>query len=232
MGIHIARRFRGPPESGNGGYSCGVVASLLDGPSEVTLRSPPPLDVPFEVEREGDGVRVLASGQLVADARAITLEITPPAAPSFAEASDATQHYLWWKTHPYPMCFVCGPERPPGDGLCIFPAAVAGRDVAAAPFVPDDTLVDESGRVRPEIVWAALDCPSWFGYACFHPHDPSVLLGRLAARIDGRPRAGERCVVVGWFLGKEGRKISCGSALYGESGAPLAVARATWINLK
>jgi hypothetical protein len=29
----IARRFCGPPDSGNGGYACGRIAEHLDGPA-------------------------------------------------------------------------------------------------------------------------------------------------------------------------------------------------------
>jgi hypothetical protein len=52
--IVIDRRFRGPPESGNGGYTCGLVAGRVDGPAEVTLRLPPPLEEPLTVA-SGDG---------------------------------------------------------------------------------------------------------------------------------------------------------------------------------
>ena len=41
--LTVARRFCGPPGSGNGGYVCGLIAGFLDGPAEVTLRLPPPL---------------------------------------------------------------------------------------------------------------------------------------------------------------------------------------------
>jgi hypothetical protein len=50
-------------------------------------------------------------------------------------------------------------------------------------------------------------------------------LGRSSARIEALARAGERCVVVGWPLGEEGRK------LYAEGGRVLGVAGATWIEL-
>ncbi len=231
--VIIERRFCGPLDSANGGYACGMVASLLDGPAEVTLRSPPPLDSALDVGRADGRVRVLAAGQLVAEAKSTVLAIDPPPPPSFAEATAATKRYPWWDTHPYPMCFVCGPKRTPGDGLCIYPGAVEGREIAAAPFVPDTTLIDENGRVRPEIVWATLDCPSWFGFHCFHEFKEGLmLLGRLAVRIDERPRAGDRCICVGWFLGREGRKMHCGSALYSEAGALLAVGKATWIVLQ
>jgi hypothetical protein len=231
--VIIDRRFCGPPDSGNGGYSCGVAAALIDGPAEVTLRSPPPLDRQLAVEGTAEGARVLDGGQVVAEARPAVVAIDPPPAPSFAEAEAATTRYRWRTHHPYPTCFVCGPRRSPGDGLCIYPGAVEGRDIAAAPFVPDATLAGEDGRVRPEIVWATLDCPSWFGFHCFHEwNEGLVLLGRLAARIDERPRSGDRCICVGWFIGREGRKIHCGSALYSEAGALLAVGKATWITVR
>jgi hypothetical protein len=230
--VIIDRRFRGPPESANGGYACGVVASLVGGPAEVTLRSPPPLDRPLDVERHAGGVRVLAGGQLVAEGAPASVAIEVPPAPTYAEAVDAASKYAWRETHPYPMCFVCGPARGAGDGLCIFPGPVEGRPIAAAPFVADRSLAGADGLVRPEIVWSALDCPSWFGFHALHPFDGLVLLGRLAGRIDARPRVGDRCISIGWFLGRDGRKIHCGSALYAESGELLAAGKATWIVLE
>ena len=41
--IRIERRFRGPPNSGNGGYSAGRLAAFIDGSAAVTLHMPPPL---------------------------------------------------------------------------------------------------------------------------------------------------------------------------------------------
>ena len=41
--IVVPGRFNGPPKSGNGGYSCGILAAHLPGTCKVRLRSPPPL---------------------------------------------------------------------------------------------------------------------------------------------------------------------------------------------
>lgn len=41
--VVIDGRFNGPPDSGNGGYVCGVVAAALGEPCIATLRRPPPL---------------------------------------------------------------------------------------------------------------------------------------------------------------------------------------------
>ena len=61
--VIIDRRFRGPPESGHGGYVCGVVADLMGGPAEVILRRPPPLGRPLEVQRLEGGRVALRDGE-------------------------------------------------------------------------------------------------------------------------------------------------------------------------
>ena len=230
--ILIDRRFRGPADSANGGYACGVAAAQISdgrGPAEVTLRSPPPLDTPIEIERSEDRALLREQGQLVAEAIRTAVTIEPPAPVSFDDATRATRGYPWIEGHPFPGCFVCGTDRAEGDGLRIFPGAVTGRDVAAAPWVPDASLGDAGGRVKPEIVWAALDCPSWFGMACFHPSEGRALLGRLTAEIRELPLVGEPCVCVGWFVSRQGRKVHAGSALFSGTGELRALGQATWI---
>jgi hypothetical protein len=218
--IVIERRFRGPTGSANGGYTCGLVASFLDGPAEVTLRAPPPLDRPLTVERDGDGpVRVLDDGALVAEARPTALQLEPPPGPSFEDAAAAALP-AGDPESPFPECFVCGPNRAEGDGLRIF-AGPLHDGVVAASWVPVRPYTG------PEFVWAALDCPG--AYACGFGERGALVLGRLAARVEALPQAGERCVVVGWPLGDEGRKAFAGTALFGEGGRLLGVARATWI---
>lgn len=211
----IARRFRGPRDSGNGGYTCGVLADLVGNPAEVTLRAPPPLDrvLRYDGERLWDGDTVVAEGHCV------ELDVEPPQAVSFDDAVQAATPDLG---SPFPECFVCGHART--DGLRIFAGRVPGRDVVAASWIPDESLVE------PRFVWAALDCPG--AYATGVPGRGTVVLGRLAADVRRVPRAGERCVVVGWSLGDEGRKHHAGTALFGETGDVLGVGRALWIEPK
>jgi hypothetical protein len=159
----------------------------------------------------------------------LAIDLPEPVTPS--QAAEASKRYPWFHGHPYPTCFVCGPERSEGDGLRIFPGAVDGRPVAAAPWIVDPSLC-EGGVARREIVWASLDCPSWYGMFCFHPFEGQILLGRLAARIHSLPRAGQRCVAMGWFIDRDARKIRCGSAVHDESGTLIAAGRATWIVLR
>jgi hypothetical protein len=56
-----------------------------------------------------------------------------------------------------------------------------------------------------------------------------VLLGEITGRLLGPVRAGERCVVMGWVLGSQGRKHAAAAAILGEDGTPRALARATRI---
>jgi hypothetical protein len=88
------------------------------------------------------------------------LRLDIPDPPTFEEAKSAAERYPGFETHPFPTCFGCGHERTEGDGLRIFSGPVNGSDVMAAPWFPDPSLAGETGRVRTEFLWAALDCPA------------------------------------------------------------------------
>jgi hypothetical protein len=227
--IVIERRFHGPPESGNGGYTCGLLASFVNEPAQVTLRSPPPLARPLSVVRRGRQAELFDGNRLVAEAERTDLDpLEPPAPPSLADAQRAEAAYAGFREHAFPTCFVCGPEREEGDGLRIFAGPVAdGSPIVAAPWTPAPSLGRPDGRVRREFVWAALDCPGAF--AVGYPDRGETLLGRLAVRVESLPEVGERCIVVGWPRGADGRKLYAGTALFNETGDVHAWARATWI---
>jgi len=59
-----------------------------------------------------------------------------------------------------------------------------------------------------------------------------IVLGRLAVQIFNKVRPSEECIVVGWTLSEEGRKIHSGTALYSVDGQLYAKGKATWIELK
>jgi hypothetical protein len=239
--IVVAARFCGPQRSGNGGYSAGLFAEALRQGSpplaeppgtalEVTLRKPPPLDRPLRVAGFVSGRARLYDGDLlVADALIDRFDVVPPPPPTFAEAEVLAQHYVALHEHSFPHCFVCGTARAPGDGLRIFAGRLDEAGPVAAPFVPDASVARPSGDVPPEIIWAALDCPGYFGVRA--PGTPNALLGRMAARLEGTLRVGERCVVMGWGLGQEGRKLYAGTALFGEDRRLVGLSRQVWITI-
>jgi hypothetical protein len=221
----IPQRFNGPPGSANGGYTCGVVAGLLgDGPAEVTLRSPPPLETELDVERVDGGVRVSHGEVLVAEGRAAELELEVPEPVGVDEAAAASRagEERWAGPHPFPTCVVCGPQREAGDGYRIFPGAL--RDgMFAATWTPENA--------EPVQTWAALDCPTSAPVANFGA-GPAMVLGRLTARIDRPVEPGRPHAVLSWPIAVDGRKRHAGAALFGEDGSLRAVSRALWIELR
>lgn len=229
--VIIDRRFRGPPESANGGYTCGLLARFVEGPAEVTLRAPPPLSQTLHIERRDGDVVLLDGGAVIAEARPGIVELDVPEPVSFDDARTAAARYPWRESHPYPTCFVCGPQREAEDGLGIFPGPVDDRSIYAAPWVPDQSLAEADGIVRDEFVWAALDCPSGIVTDLF-AEVGLILLGRLAADIRRPLTAGLPYVVQAWPARRNGRKLSTSSAVFSAEGALCAVARAIWIELR
>lgn len=232
--IEIPSRFRGPAGRGNGGYVCGRVAAYVDAPATVTLHRPPPLDVALAVDRDDAGsVRACDRGTLIADAQpapdAPRLEIPGPVTP--AQARAATGRARYFQDPIFPDCFVCGPARESGDGLRIFPGQLTGRELWAAPWTPDSSVAEPDGRVRAEIVWAVLDCPSGIAAAEAAGLETAIVLGRLTARLAERPEVDQRCAVVAWPGARAGRKHSAFSALLGPGGEVLAAARAVWLTV-
>jgi hypothetical protein len=224
----ISRRFNGPLESGNGGHCSGVVAGFLEGAAQVTLRRPVSLDTQLDVVRESDGsVRVHDGEALVAEARsAPELEVEVPAPVSLCDARLAMARYRGSSEGLFSRCFVCGPARE--DAFGVFAGAVEGRRLVASPWTPPSWTADEAGRVRPEFVWAVLDCPTYFALY-MEGELPMSVLGRLTARIDAPLVAGEEHVVIAWPLESDGRKRHAGSAVLSAHGEVLAVARALLI---
>jgi len=225
--LRIAPRFNGPPDSGNGGYVCGLLGSALDGPAVSTLKRPPPLGRELLLTVEGGEAVLLDGDEVVGTGTSQPLDLDLPDAPSFDEAVKATRGYPWFDGHIFPTCFVCGPGRPDDDGMKLYPGWVEAGSVMATPWLPDASLPHRDGRLHPEIVWAALDCPSYF---VFHP--TTAVLGRLHADLRREVRVGERYVVASWEIGREGRKLSSASAVFDEDGRCCAAAAATWIALK
>jgi hypothetical protein len=214
----IEARFNGPPGSGNGGYSAGLfTAQLPAGEFEITLRRPPPLDTPLSV----DGFFLYGPERaLIAEARSASVAVEPVRPVSPDEAAERSATYRGFTAHPFPTCYVCGPDRAAGDGLRIFPGPVGDGRTAAVWHVPPD--------VSPTTVWAALDCPG--GWAIITEARPYVL-GRIGAVVHAVPEPGTDCVVMGDIVGEEGRKAFVRTTLYDPAGTVLAHANATWIAL-
>jgi hypothetical protein len=225
--LRIAARFCGPASSSNGGYFAGLIATHAARTLTVRLLKPPPLDTPLELRQLPEGeLKVTYRFDPIGEARTAVLELEVPGAPDYLEAVEASRRYAGFRQHRFPTCFVCGTQRPRGDGLRIFAGSLPERALVAAPWVPDASLDRGDGKVRPEFMSAALDCPGYYAVA---DHDQMMLLAEFTAHVDRVVHVGESCTVVGWKLGATGRKHEAGTAIFDGRGVLCGRARALWI---
>src|SRR5262245_4549334 len=94
--VTIDTRFCGPPTSGNGGYTCGLVARAFGAAEsdaiEVTLRRPPPLDRPLTIDTRDERVVLLDGEEVIADAVATALDVAAPEPIGMERAQRAAEH--------------------------------------------------------------------------------------------------------------------------------------------
>lgn len=225
--VTVPARFNGPAASGNGGYACGVLAASVGGPVAVSLRRPVPLDRELEIRREDDALlRAFADGEVIAEVHPAA-PLAPWDGPKIGldEARISHEKYESPPGEEFDRCFVCGPGR--DDGLGIFTGPVAGSDLVASPWTPPAWVADDAGAVRPEFVWAALDCPAYFA---LHGDEFAVsYLVRQQVEVVTPPRAGVEYVVVARPLERSGRKGLAATALLDASGNVLAHAEALFV---
>src|SRR5207248_10722012 len=85
--IVIAKRFCGPPDSGNGGYSSGLLANKLSQHAECTLRKPIPLERELLIEARNGGGVLLDDREIVIGGRAVEVELETRAPVNGSESS-------------------------------------------------------------------------------------------------------------------------------------------------
>lgn len=243
--VVIDAKFRGPPNSGNGGYISGIFAGYLRPHPEalknavqVTLRAPTPLDEMLQIiGLDDERLEVKQGPTLIAQAEQAELSIDVPQPPSFAAAAAAVNDSP--SLQPglnslipsglgfHPVCFCCGADVAAAEGLRVFAAPVQGFDGVAAAWQPDPSFADESGFLPPAVVWAALDCPGQFAF--LNAGVRTGLLGRMTAKLLLPVAATDQIVVVGWCISVEGKKHFAGTAMFNQHGACCAVSKQVWI---
>lgn len=230
----IGRQFCGPPNSGNGGYVCGILSRGVDGPATAVLRAPIPLDTDLGLEaRDGGNVLLGEADALIAQGGPATQALPePPPAPSLEAARAAGLRHIGLTQRVHPICFTCGPERQDGDGLRVLPGQLEGAEtgVVACTWTPHAAFADAEGMIAPEVVWAALDCPGYFAWVEKDGRH-GALLGTMTGEIVIPAKAGEEYVVVAWPILKEGRKEIAGTALFDGQGRLMARAHQVWITM-
>ncbi|MBO2449394.1 hypothetical protein J4573_19995 [Actinomadura barringtoniae] len=217
----IDARYCGPDGSGNGGYVAGLLSKELTAHTvTVTLRQPPPLAHELRLDRDesGNGVRLFDGERLIAEAFTGAIVVPQVPAVPYEVALEGAEKYRAAESHPFPRCFVCGPEREDGMGGMGLEPGPVGEGLVASPWTAESP--------SHELLWAALDCPG--GWSCFQPERPA-LLGTMTAQVVELPRDGERCVVMGLARSREGRKLHAATAAYGADGRLLGRAEQIWI---
>lgn len=229
--VVIARQFRGPPNSGNGGYVCGVLAKVFDGPATAVLRAIVPLDIPMPTERTDARVTMTNNGALIGEAWPAEESALPEtwAPPTLAEAEAATLRSPTWERPLHPPCFSCSLTREDGDGLRVAVGQVEDKPAGymAGVWTPHANFADADGLIPDEIVWAALDCPGSIAWMV-EGHRVG-LLGTMTGEVTRKPKAGEPHIVTAWPLGIEGRKHYAGVALFTADGQRIARGHQVWI---
>lgn len=226
--VLVERRFCGPPASGNGGYVAGLLAPLVDAtePVTVTLRKPPPLEVPMQVvDAASGGLDLLAAEVLVAEASTGSFDGDPVAPVPMEVAYAAHEKYQGLNDPTFQSCFVCGLSRE--DGLRLMSGPTSAGSTACV-WTPDPSLTAEADEQSAafEFVWAALDCPGgWTTDMLARP----LVLGRMTAQVQALPRIGEPVVVVGRHTSTQGRKTMTSTSAYSADGSLLGRSEQVWI---
>lgn len=244
--LTIKAQFRGPPQSGNGGYVAGAVAGCLAPPNptdseqavEVTLRAPIPLDQPMDVERPAiDEVQIVLGETLIAQAQHTNLAMDIPTPPSYSTAlKEREQSPAFIEgINPlipnskgfHPICFCCGTEVATDEGLHVYAAPIPQFAGVAAAWRPDPIFGDAHGLLPEPVIWAALDCPGQFAY--FATGIRTGLLGRMTGRVLKPVSAAQNMVITGWCIDIERSKHFAGTALFDEAGELCAYSKQVWI---
>lgn len=237
----IQSRFRGPPQSGNGGYVGGAIAERFT-PStdaiEVTLRAPIPLDTPMEVAVvDANALHVTQGKTLISEARRTELELDIPPPPEFSAAASAQKDSASFTKgiNPlvpggkgfHPICFCCGADLPDEEGLHVHAAPVPDFAGVAAAWRPNPSFANAEGYLPTSIVWTALDCPGQFAW--YAAGVKTGLLGRMTAQILTPVLAAQNLLVTGWGIEIERSKHFAGTALFTEAGQLCAFSKQVWI---
>ncbi len=199
---------------------------------QVTLRYPTPLAVPLQLETNDPERSTLSwEGRLIAEGTSTKLDLDiprpPPASVAAAAEPDSPSHYQGHGVHP--TCFGCGTQRGDSLRLAAGPVEVQGVSQVAAVWNPDPIFSEGNGNVAKRYVVAALDCPGAFAF--ISRGERAGLLGRIVVEQFAPVQTNATLIVTGWCIGKEGRKLFAGTALFSSEGEPLAAARATWFTM-
>ncbi|MDH4145447.1 MAG: hypothetical protein OEY23_09800 [Acidimicrobiia bacterium] len=196
--------------------------------ASVRFHAPVPLDAELRARRLDDPTVVE-----IVDGASLVATVSPyaprPVSVRRGSPDDVAAAQQGWCTdvasdHPFPTCYVCGPQR--RDGLGLRPGPVADGDRHLTVWSPGT-----GGDVDPWLVWAALDCPSGMPALAAVAGDELVVTGTLAVSIDAPVPGDEELQIVSRLVDRSGRKLATEAALFDATGRTLATCTAMWFAL-
>ncbi|TGJ98365.1 hypothetical protein EHQ53_01165 [Leptospira langatensis] len=235
----LSRRFCGPPKTGNGGFTAGILVEAVGtNAAEIRLLNPTPVEtsILMESEKGERGTLYDDSKKALATLRSIENEDFPeyalPVIPDLEDAKKISAFYPGFTTHPFPTCFVCGPKREVHDGMRIFvgpaPEQIGFENLMLGHWLPDNTVSSHDGFVRDAAIWGALDCPGGFAAVLGEPQ--LIVLSKIRGKILERPKIEENYTVASWRLQKMSRAFKVMTAIFqSDSKRLVAIAEALWL---
>lgn len=229
--IVVPELYVGYPGVAFGGYVAGVLAERAEAKAvRVDFRGPVPTEVPVRIaETAGGGVELGETERPLAAARPAELLLDPPAAPSWDEATAATDRFRAAPPSGVVDCFGCG-LRTADHGLRLHCTPVPGRDLVASAWVPSPAFAGPDGLLPTRLAWGALDCPGNWAGRLLGTQRPGAVTAALTGTVLRPVVAGERYVVYAWLLSESGRKHMVAVALATAEGELCAVSEALWID--
>ncbi|TGL63510.1 hypothetical protein [Leptospira sarikeiensis] len=235
----LSQRFCGPPKTGNGGFTAGIlVEAVRTNAAEIRLLGPTPVETPILMESESGqrGAIYDDSKKILATLKSIPNEDFPeyklPFVPDLEDVKKISALYPGFTTHPFPTCFVCGPKREVHDGMRIFvgpaPEQIGFENLMAGHWLPDQSVSSQDGSVRDAAIWGALDCPGGFSAVLYEPQ--LIVLSKIRGKIIEHPKIGEDYTVLSWRLQKMSRAFKVMTAIFeSDSKRLFAIAEALWL---
>jgi hypothetical protein len=225
--ITISDRYAGPPFGVNGGYIAGLLAEYAGVRSaHVELSAPVPMGRPLELVADYPMASISDQGRVLATAAPVSmLDMSHPGV-DFVSATMAAGD-VDPSDHPFPGCFVCGPDRGHDDGMHLLPGEVE-PGVVAVPWRPTGWQAGDDGTIPLRLVTAALDCPSVFPVL---GAGQAALLVAMTFGVERLPVGGEHLVVAGWGRRVHGRRLFTSSSVTSADGDTIARADTLWIGV-
>lgn len=231
--IVVPELYSGYPGVAFGGYIAGVLAQRSGAKTvRVNFRGPVPVETPVRLAEATDGRVELGDVERpLAAAHPAELLLDTPKAPSWGEATAASEQFRAKPPSGVVDCFGCG-LRTADRGLRVYCAPVPDRGLVASAWTPSSTFADPDGLLPTPLVWGALDCPGHWAGHFLGTQRPGAVTAALTGTVLRPVVAGEPHISYAWLLSESGRKHMMGVALATAEGELCAVSESLWIDPK